>query len=78
MLMIGLSLRKVCFTAVFIFLFFCPILPSTLPLYGRGPYPIRVSSYLGLVHPTQLLRLRLSVIAVDVLDCSIGFVELCS
>ena len=59
--------------------FFCPILLLSFitPLWW-GSYPIKVSSNFGLVHPSQLLHSRLSVLADDVLGCSVGVVELCS
>ena len=44
------------------FLSYSPLIIT--PLWG--PYPIRVILYLGQVHPSQLLRHRLSVIADDV------------
>ena len=48
-----------------------PSMAGTLPLSG-------VSPYLGLVHLSDLLCCRLSVMADDVFGWSVGVVELCS
>ena len=45
--------------------FFCPILQSSLPLYGGGLTLSGTLLYLGHVHPWQILCCRLSVIADD-------------
>ena len=50
----------------FIFIFFLSYSPLIVtPLWG--PYPIRVILFLDQVHPSQLLRHRLSVKADDVM-----------
>ena len=55
-------------------IFSCPIVLSSLPLYGGGPNPIRVSSYLGLF--SLLLNRRLSLVADIVIGCRVVSVVL--
>ena len=53
----------------------CPILLSSLPFYGGGHTPIRgLFLYIDHVHPSQLLRRRLSMIADDAVVAGLLFV----